>query len=341
MTLSPLTSPIRRVDIATWLLAAVALLSVLKLHLLPALLAGLMVYELVRGLSPFIRSRPIEADLAKVIVIFVIAVLVITALSGLIIGVLSFFRSESGNLTGLLQKLAQVIDESRNQLPEWALAYIPETADELRTALSEWLRHNASAVQGLGQNFARALAHVLIGMVVGALLSLREAKTTAPLQPLAASLAERAERLSASFRRVVFAQVWIASLNTLFTGLYLGVLLPLLGVELPLIKTMIAVTFLAGLLPVLGNLISNTVIVLVSLSNSVAVAGASLVYLIVIHKFEYFLNARIIGSRIRAQAWELLIAMLAMEAAFGIVGLIAAPIYYAYLKDELGARELV
>jgi predicted PurR-regulated permease PerM len=27
--------------------------------------------------------------------------------------------------------------------------------------------------------------------------------------------------------------------------------------------------------------------------------------------------------------------MLLMEAAFGIAGLIAAPIYYAYVKDEL------
>ena len=34
-----------------------------------------------------------------------------------------------------------------------------------------------------------------------------------------------------------------------------------------------------------------------------------------IHKLEYFLNARIVGTQIRARAWELLIAMLAMEAA--------------------------
>jgi len=34
-------------------------------------------------------------------------------------------------------------------------------------------------------------------------------------------------------------------------------------------------------------------------------------------------------------AWELLVAMLVMEAAFGLPGLIAAPIFYAYLKTEL------
>ena len=70
-------------------------------------------------------------------------------------------------------------------------------------------------------------------------------------------------------------------------------------------------------------------------------ALGSLVYLVVIHKFEYFLNARIIGNQIRANAWELLIAMVMMEAVFGLAGIVAAPIYYAYIKSELRERDLV
>jgi predicted PurR-regulated permease PerM len=135
--------------------------------------------------------------------------------------------------------------------------------------------------------------------------------------------------------------VWISGINTLFTWFYLAVALPAFGVDLPLIKTLVAVTFIAGLLPIIGNLISNTVIFVVSLSQGLYVAMASLAYLIVIHKLEYFLNARIIGSNIKARAWELLIAMLVMEAAFGIAGLVAAPIFYAYFKDELRAKGLV
>jgi predicted PurR-regulated permease PerM len=71
------------------------------------------------------------------------------------------------------------------------------------------------------------------------------------------------------------------------------------------------------------------------------VALGSLTYLVVIHKLEYFLNARLVGTQIRARSWELLLAMLLMEAMFGIAGLIAAPIYYAYLKDELSGARLV
>jgi predicted PurR-regulated permease PerM len=37
----------------------------------------------------------------------------------------------------------------------------------------------------------------------------------------------------------------------------------------------------------------------------------------------------------------LLLAMLIMEAAFGIPGVIAAPIFYAYIKRELLAAKLV
>jgi hypothetical protein len=30
-----------------------------------------------------------------------------------------------------------------------------------------------------------------------------------------------------------------------------------------------------------------------------------------------------------------------MESVFGLAGVVAAPIYYAYLKDELAARNLL
>jgi predicted PurR-regulated permease PerM len=96
-----------------------------------------------------------------------------------------------------------------------------------------------------------------------------------------------------------------------------------------------------GLLPVVGNLISNTVIVVVSLSVSFTVALSSLAFLIVIHKLEYFLNARIVGAEIKASAWELLCAMLLFEAAFGLHGLVAAPIFYAYAKAELRQLALI
>jgi predicted PurR-regulated permease PerM len=177
-------------------------------------------------------------------------------------------------------------------------------------------------------------------MDLGAMIALHKARPI-DRRPLAAALTERAARIGYAFRRVVFAQLKISLINTFFTGVYLAFVLPHFGVHLPFTNALIVVTFVVGLLPVVGNLISNTVIVIISLSHSLDAAVSSLVFLVVIHKLEYFLNARIVGTRIQARAWELLTAMLVMEAAFGIAGVVAAPIYYAYIKDELADRGLV
>jgi predicted PurR-regulated permease PerM len=205
----------------------------------------------------------------------------------------------------------------------------------------EGLRGHAGELQKIGTEAGRIGVHILIGLGIGALIALHDVHPSHPLGPLAQALQERAVRLSEAFRRIVFAQVRIAAVNTTLTALYLAVVLPIFGVDLPLTKTLIAVTFFVGLLPVVGNLVSNTFIVVVSLSVSLSVAIASLVFLLIIHKLEYFLNAHIVGTQIHARAWELLLAMLGMEAAFGIPGVIAAPIYYAYLKDELVSRRLI
>jgi predicted PurR-regulated permease PerM len=173
------------------------------------------------------------------------------------------------------------------------------------------------------------------------MVALRDATKDEHYKPFARAMAQRADMFGNAFKRIVFAQVRIAAINAFFTGVYLVVILPLLGVHLPLVKTMIAITFVVGLIPVAGNLISNTIIVIVSLSQSLAIAIASLAYLVVIHKLEYFLNARIVGGQIRANAWELLITMLLMEAVFGIAGIVAAPIYYAYIKSELRSYDLI
>jgi predicted PurR-regulated permease PerM len=333
--------PVTRADLAAWILAAVALVAVLVLHLLPALLGGLLVYELVHVLAPRLRIVRISAGRAKLAAVGVLAAIVVAAVVAGFLGLIAFFRSDAGSLAALLQKMADIVESSRAMLPEWAVEHLPERSDDVKVGLAQWLREHAGELQTAGKEAGRAVTHLLIGMILGALVALREARGERPLGPHAAALSERAGRIGDAFRRIVFAQVRISALNAVLTALFLAVVLPLLGVKLPLVKTMIAVTFIAGLIPVLGNLISNTVIVIVSLSYSPGAALGALAFLVVIHKLEYFMNARIVGAQIRAAAWELLLAMLVMEAAFGIPGVIAAPIYYAYLKDELASRGLL
>ncbi len=326
--------------IASYVLAALALLVVLHAGLLAALFSGLLVYSLVHMLAPAL-GKNIGDHRARTIAVAILGALIVVALSAIIWGAVVFFQSGSGNLPALMKKMADIVEASRNQMPPWLKQHVPESADAIREALSIWLRAHAPQAQLIGQQAGRTIVHLLVGMAIGAMAALYDATATHDYKPLAAALHARVVNLSASFRRIVFAQVRIAAINALLTAIYLIVVLPLAGIHLPLSKTMVAITFFAGLLPVIGNLISNSVVVIVGLSHSLAIAVASLLYLVVIHKLEYFLNAKIIGSHINARAWELLTAMLVMESVFGLPGVVAAPVLYAYLKKELTDQALV
>jgi len=326
-----------RAEIAALICMALALPAVLKLHLLPALFAGLLVHELVHMMAP--RMFGVERQgRAKLVALSLLLTLIIAAIGAAVAATLWFLRSDAGSLSALLEKMAEILDRARDTLPSSMQEWIPIDASDLKDQLVAWLRAHAGELRTMGGEVGHGLVYALIGMVIGALISLREALPGQTPGPLARALMQCTNRLADSFRRVVFAQVRISALNTVLTGIYLVAVLPMFGVHLPLTKTMILITFLAGLLPVLGNLISNTVIVVISLSYSLPAAAGSLAFLVIIHKLEYFINARIVGSQIQASAWELLLAMVIMEAAFGLPGVIAAPVFYAYLKAEMTGR---
>jgi predicted PurR-regulated permease PerM len=261
--------------------------------------------------------------------------------AGAVAGVVLFLHSDAGNLATLFDKLGEIMESARATIPASLTQWLPAKGSNLEQQIVGWIKVHAQEVQSAGGAFGHVLLAGLVGIVIGGLVSLEEARNAEAQRPLAAAFGQSMHRLARAFRQVVFAQVRISALNTFLTAIYLVLVLPLLGISLPLIKTMVLLTFLVGLIPVLGNLISNTVIVVISLSYSLPAAIGSLIFLVVIHKLEYFINARIVGARINAAAWEILSVMLVMDAIFGVGGIVAAPIFYAYLKSEFISREWI
>jgi len=135
-----------------------------------------------------------------------------------------------------------------------------------------------------------------------------------------------------SFENVMGAQIVISSVNTVATAVYL------LATSFPYATILIPLTFLCGLLPIIGNLISNILIVGIALGAvSPKMALWSLLFLVVIHKMEYLLNSKIIGSRIQHPMWMTLIGLILGEYLMGIPGVILAPALLHYIKVE-GSR---
>ncbi|RDU99885.1 AI-2E family transporter [Trinickia dinghuensis] len=321
------------VEIGSYLLVFFGMWAVLHYNLLGALLGGMLVYQLVHTISPVIE-RHMPSHRARWVAVVVIASVVVGGLAGLSIGITEHFERTVPNIQTLLDQVMQIVDQARSRAPSWVSTMLPGDVSEIKQRAGMLMHTHMSQLQQGGKNVARGFGHVLFGMIIGAMIAITSERHVQRL-PLSTALAARASRFADAFRRIVFAQVKISTINAVFTALYLLVGLPVFHQRLPLSKTLVLITFIAGLLPVIGNLISNSLILAVSLAVSLPTAISSLVFLVLIHKFEYFLNARIVGGQIEARAWELLLAMLIMEAAAGVPGLIAAPIFYAYIKREL------
>ncbi len=131
-----------------------------------------------------------------------------------------------------------------------------------------------------------------------------------------------------SFSRVIGAQITISAINTALTAVFL------IWTGYPYKTVISMLTFLCGLLPIIGNLISNTLIVGVGFTISPQMALLALIYLVVIHKLEYFLNSKIIGDRIKNPMWLTLIGIVLGEKLMGIPGMILAPVVLHYIKVE-------
>ncbi len=196
--------------------------------------------------------------------------------------------------------------------------------------------------------FARAAAFqivlLLIGLVVAAGLFLNATWGTendpgAARDSLYATVVReldiRARTFYRSFSKVIGAQITISLINTALTAVFL------LWNGYPYKTVLVAFTFLCGLLPIIGNIISNTLIVGVSFTISPNMALVALIFLIVIHKLEYFLNSKIIGDRIKNPMWLTLIGLVLGEKLMGIPGMILAPVVLHYIKVEASRNTVI
>lgn len=334
MPIAPSTFPER----AAWVLLGLGLAFALAFHLVPGVLAGLLLFSLLHKVDTLLRKgRMASEGNARLRALAVLGVVGLLLAGAAALGLSALWKVRTTALPELLARMAQILDSTRTWLGN---RWIPEEladADTLRDAVSAFLKDHAAEFKTAGGHAGKALAHILAGLAIGVLGAFHHADPEGP-RPLAAALGGRLRRFREAFEAVVFAQVKISLINTVLSALYLYGILPLFGIHLPMRLSLVGVTFAAGLLPVLGNVLSNAAVVLISLGAGPGVALASLVYLVVVHKLEYFVNAKIVGSRIHAQAWEVIAAMIVMEVAFGTTGLVLAPILYAYAKGELLER---
>lgn len=297
-----------------------------------------------RGIGRSSAVTPASAEsttstVARLIAATLIMLLPLLLLALAYSGARDFVLNASEQYRELLDYIARTVLELRLKLPTDMAVYLPERAAEVQRIIAGYLRARAGALAITGRAWLGGLLFAYVGLIVGSLAAV--ARSPSVRKPLADELFKRITVFGDTFGQIVAAQFWIATFNTFLTAVFLLFVLPMWDLRLPYTPALITLTFIAGLVPIVGNLLCNAVITLVGLSVSPTTALACLGFLILIHKAEYIINAKVVGSRTHMSVWELLAVMFVAEAVYGPAGLVAAPLFYAYLKKELQLAGLV
>lgn len=323
----------KRLDQVGWLafvglLALFLALGLLK-FLVFLLFMGLVMDLLVDGLGSRIRivSRRVVLLAVAVVVAGAIALVAAVVVPGFAADLPAYTQSLdrdlSGKVTGLL-----------------ATAGVSVDPDELKARATEWVREHVgesvSMARKAGTNLVLLVMAFIITVVVKhGRIDEEDAAQPAPLPSnlwefLARFLTRKIATFYGCFRQVMAGQVVIALINA---GLTVG-LLVVLGI--PHKFALIVLVFVFGLLPIVGNLISNTVICLSALiwTGPVQVLAA-LAFLVAIHKLEYVLNGKIIGHLVKLPLYMTLLALIVGELLFHISGMILAVPVVLFARTEL------
>lgn len=313
---------------ASYLLFAVFFASLIALKLGPALLAGLFAFMIIDLTHRLLTGRVPEL-LARWISVLLFALIA----TGLVWMLILFVKLALVRLPVLLSSVLPTVDALA---ATWGLELPFENLRELRELMLDALRDNASSITQTSGLLTKGVFQVIVGIFISilAFLSLGD-KPAAPRPNLYDEFrresTERVKTFMRGFEKVFGAQVMISGINTVITAVFL------LAIGIPFVHFLVLSTFILGTLPLVGNILSNTIIVGTALTLSPRHAAFALIFLVLIHKAEYFLNGRIVGGSINTPMWMTLLGILVGEVVMGVPGILLAPTIIHYAREELQA----
>lgn len=240
--------------------------------------------------------------------------------------------------------LPEIVDKAIPSIIQWARQFRIELPfadyEGLMNLASDKIKgelHYLSSFARFARGAVTQVLFLVAGVVIGISLFLNPRfelgrGASSPPEDLyslcSAEIGRRFGTFFQSFSTVMGAQVIISAINSALTAIFV------LAVDLPYAVVVVGVSFFCGLLPVIGNLVSNTVVVAIGFTVSPKMAFMALVFLVLIHKLEYLLNSTIVSWRIRNPLWLTLVALILGERLFGVSGMILAPVVLHYIRLE-------
>jgi predicted PurR-regulated permease PerM len=300
------------------------LIATIWLRLGPVLLTGLLSYMILdltnRLLRPWVGLR-ISRWLALLVFLCAAA-----ATSWMLV------RFLKHTLHTLPQIAATAIPKAITLAETYHIELPFENAYELREMVLNEIKENAQIITKASGLLTIGFFHIIIAIFIAILCFFcdpPQISTTSLYDEIRLQFGERMKTLMLGVEKVLGAQVTISAAYTVLTLLFLLIM----GFPHRVFLTL--ATFIFGILPIIGNIISNIIIVATGINLSTRHAAFALAFLIVIHKSGYFVYSRVLGSSMKMPMWQTLSAILLGEIVMGVPGIILAPAFLHYIKEEL------
>lgn len=325
--------------------------TMLSLKIGVGLIAGLAIFALTRFtrrgfgrlLQPHINKfkgpfmRGLFGWLPTFLTTAVVAAAVVLLGIGLNSGVRFVLQTMTQQGPQLVEEALRNLNTVTASLPETVKEHIPGKPSELFRMITKDEGDFVGYIRSFGGASFFVFLQFVFALILGVSAALmvpasRAPGTTAAARPLADAWLQTLEKYVRCFTLLMGAQVYVSIWNTFCTAVFIYGILPAFDVVLPFRELLLMFTAVASLIPAAGNIMANTLILVLTIRYGVFVALGSVMYLFIIHKLEYFVNGYIIGRNVRASVPEMLIAIILGEVAFGLPGLITAPVTYAFLK---------
>ena len=316
---------------ASYLILILALAVAAYYRLGPALIAGLFAFMMLDHAEDALLGAGASPRVARWSSVALFTVV------GLLLAVIfaAFVKIGVERLPMLLDRMLPRLDALASRFG----ASLPvDNVQELKTLILEKIEENARSITTTSGLLTRGFFQILLAVIVAIL---RFVGT--PSAPVAddgphgldvevlKECRDRAAAFSASFELVMGAQILVAAINAAAAAVFL------IAFRIPFRTMLTLTTFVCGMIPIVGNVVSNSLIVAAALTRSDHLALAALVFLVVVHKGNYFLNSRVVGARMETPTWAILLGLLIGEALLGVTGVILAPTLIHYVRGELRA----
>src|ERR1700753_3104779 len=103
------------VEIGSYIVMLLGMWAVIELKLLGALLAGLLVYQLVHTIAPRIEKH-MSSKRARWLAVVILATVIVGALTGLTLGIIEHFENDVPSVHALLDQAMQLIHQARGRI---------------------------------------------------------------------------------------------------------------------------------------------------------------------------------------------------------------------------------